>query len=402
MPKDPDRLETAIDFLEFEFHLPGDGAYSSGKYGIDGYTHRLDDLCHHPTVVGLVCCIAVQFTGQTKYINKYGEDIKIPITVNEYGDFVGKNPAAKLFAGVINWIITCAKTIANREGHLMSDIATSASLPGSFLSLITELASIPCFRNEDFLMRLRDAFKYGIGTGKGQIDIAAFNILFEGAQSKLDIVTEKAVGHELKRQAVPVVINEILVRAAYFIRRLISELKEKQDVRKIEWKNVIPFNNRTIVRMMTIATGTFTAIDMADAAVYAATKSIDISTFFSNMLLRVNFVGVGRFAVAVVSDTGMGVSRSLKQNQRIKLQGEQLLLLDAKVYYKQAGMWIAAEDAGETLEEAYKAMEKTTRMFAKTVIDIKDSLNNIGEMVPAIKDKNPGLIDDMSEILEWG
>lgn len=284
----------------------------------------------------------------------------------------------------------------------MSDIATSASLPGSFLSLITELASIPCFRNEDFLMRLRDAFKYGIGTGKGQIDIAAFNILFEGAQSKLDIVTEKAVGHELKRQAVPVVINEILVRAAYFIRRLISELKEKQDVRKIEWKNVIPFNNRTIVRMMTIATGTFTAIDMADAAVYAATKSIDISTFFSNMLLRVNFVGVGRFAVAVVSDTGMGVSRSLKQNQRIKLQGEQLLLLDAKVYYKQAGMWIAAEDAGETLEEAYKAMEKTTRMFAKTVIDIKDSLNNIGEMVPAIKDKNPGLIDDMSEILEWG
>ena len=141
---------------------------------------------------------------------------------------------------------------------------------------------------------------------------------------------------------------------------------------------------------------------MADAAVYAATKSIDISTFFSNMLLRVNFVGVGRFAVAVVSDTGMGVSRSLKQNQRIKPQGEQLLLLDAKVYYKQAGMWIAAEDAGETLEEAYKAMEKTTRMFAKTVIDIKDFLNNIGEMVPAIKDKNPGLIDDMSEILEWG
>ena len=101
--------------------------------------------------------------------------------------------------------------------------------------------------------------------------------------------------------------------------------------------------------MMTIATGTFTAIDMADAAVYAATKSIDISTFFSNMLLRVNFVGVGRFAVAVVSDTGMGVSRSIKQNQRIKLQREQLLLLDAKVYYKQAGMWIAAEDAGETL-----------------------------------------------------
>lgn len=180
-PKDPDRLETAIEFLEWKFHLPGDGAYSSGNFGIDGSTHRLDDLCHHPTLVGLVCCIIVQFTGSTMYVNKYGEDINIPITVNDYGNFVGKNPVTKLFSGVINWFITCAKAMANRKGHLMSDIATSSSLPGSFLSTITELASIPCFRQEDFLIKLRDAFKNGIGTGKGQIDLGAFNKLFEGA-----------------------------------------------------------------------------------------------------------------------------------------------------------------------------------------------------------------------------
>lgn len=399
-PMDPDRLETAIEFLEFQFHLPGDGAYCSGHFGIDGNTHRIDDLCHHPTIVGLICCVIVQFTGHTKYVNKNGEDIDIPVTVNEYGNFVGKNPVTKLFAGVINWFITCAKTIANRKGHLMSDIATPAGLPGSVLSIITELASIPCFRNKDFLLRLRDAFKNGIGTGNGQIDLGAFNALFEGAQSKLDVVTEKALMHELKRQAMPVVINEILVRAFYFIRRFISELKEKQDVREVEWKKVIPFNNRTIVRMMTIATGTFTTIDMADAAVHAATKSVDASTFFSNMLLRVNFVGVGRFAIAVTSDVGMGISRSVKRNQRIKLQKEQILLLDAKVYYKQAGMWIAAEDAGETLEEAYGMMEKTTETFAQAVVDVRDSLNNIGEMATAIEDKNPGLIDDITDILE--
>ncbi len=285
-------------------------------------------------------------------MNKYGEDINIPVTINKYGNFVGKNAVTKMFAGVINWFITCAKTIANRKGHLMSDIATSASIPGSFLSTIAELASIPCFRNEDFLLKLRDAYKNGIGTGKGQINLGILNKLFEGAQSKLDVVTEKAVLHEMKRQAMPVVINEVLVRASYFIRRFIKELKEKQDVRALEWKNVIPFNNRTIVRMMTIATGTFTTIDMADAAVHAATKSVDALTFFSNMILRVNPVGVGRFAVAVSVDAGMGVSRAVKRNQRIKLQEEQILLLDAKVYYKQAGMWIAAENTGETLEQA--------------------------------------------------
>ena len=208
--------------------------------------------------------------------------------------------------------------------------------------------------------------------------------------------------HELKRQAIPVVINEVLVRASYFIRRFIKELKEKQDVKLIEWNNVIPFNNRTIVRMMTIATGTFTTIDMADAAVHSAAKSVDVSTFFSNMLLRVNFVGVGRLAIAVTSDVGMGISRSVKRSQRIKLQEEQILLLGAKVYYKQAGMWIAAENTGETLEEAYNMMEKTTEIFARSVDDVKDSLNNIGEMVPAIEEKNPGLIDDITDILEWG
>lgn len=401
-PKDHDRLDTAIEFLEWKFHLPGDGAYCSGSFNIDGNTHRIDDLCHHPTLMGLVCCLIVQFTGHTLYVNKLGEDINIPIAVNEYGNFVGKNPVTKLFAGVINWFITCAKTIANRKGHLMSDIATSASLPSSFLSIITELASIPFLRDEDFLIKLRDAFMDGIGTGKGQIDLGAFNKLFEGAQSKLDITTEGAVMHELKRQAMPVVINEVLVRASYFIRRFIKELKEKNDVKSIEWKNVIPFNNRTIARMMTIATGTFTAIDMADAAVHVAAKSVDMSAVFSNMLLRVNFVGVGRFAVAIITDAGMGVSRAVKRNARIKLQEEQILLLDAKVYYKQAGMWIAAENAGETLNEAYDMMEKTTETFVKSVEDIKESLNNIGKMAPAIEKKNSGLVDDITDILNWG
>lgn len=401
-PKDPDRLESAIDFLEWKFHLPGDGAYRSGSFGIDGKTHRIDDLCHHPTLVGLICCIIVQFTGNTLYINKHGEDINIPVTVNEYGNFVGNNTVTKLFSGVINWFITCAKTMANRKGHLMSDIATSASLPGSFLSTITELASIPCFRNEDFLIKLRDAYKNGIGTGSGQIDLGAFNVLFEGAQNKLDVTTENAVAHELKRQVMPVVINEVLVRASYFIRRMIQELREKRDVTLIEWKKIIPFNNRTIVRMMTIATGTFTSIDMADAAVNAVSKSVDTSSFFSNMLLRVNFVGVGRFAIAISVDLSMGVSKSILTSKRIRLQQEQLLLLDAKVYYKHKGMWEAAESAGETIERAYSIAKQSADTFARSVRDINNSLINIGEHTSAIESKNAGLIDDITDILAWG
>ena len=402
-PKDPDRLETAVGFLEWKFHLPGDGAYQTGNFGVDGKTHRIDDLCHHPTFVGLVCCIIVQFTRHTLYVNQYGEDINIPITVNEYGDFVGKNAVTKLFAGVINWFITCAKTIANREGHLLSDITTSASLPGSFLSTIAELASIPCFRNEDFLHKLRDSYKKGIGTGKGQVDLGFFNKLFEGTrENKLNVATEKAIGHELKRQAMPIVINEVLVRAVFFIRRFISELKEKQSVTAVEWKNIIPLNNRTIVRMMTIASGTFTAVDMADAAVHSATKSVDMTSFLSNMVLRVNFVGIGRLAIAVGTDAVMGIHKEIDRNARIKLQKEQLYLLDAKVYYKQAEMWIAAEDAGATIEEAYELMEDTTVELVNAVADIQASLDHIDDMIPKIEKKNPGLKAEIADILKWG
>ena len=120
------------------------------------------------------------------------------------------------------------------------------------------------------------------------------------------------------------------------------------------------------------------------------------------MLLRVNFVGVGRLAIAVTSDVGMGISRSVKRSQRIKLQEEQILLLGAKVYYKQAGMWIAAENTGETLEEAYNMMEKTTEIFARSVDDVKDSLNNIGEMVPAIEEKNRDLLMILRIFLSGG
>ena len=399
--KDPNRLDSAIDFLEWKFHLPGDGAYMTGKFGIDGNTHRIDDLCHHPTLVGLICCIIVQFTGNTLYVNKFGEDISIPITVNEYGHFVGNNTVTKVFSGVINWFITCAKTIANRKGHLMSDIATSASLPGSFLSMISELASIPCIRNEEFLTQLRASFKNGIGTEKGQVDLGILNSLFSNAQSKLDISTERAVMHEVKRQAMPVVINEVLVRATYFIRRLITELKVSKDIHKIEWANIIPLNNRTIARMLTIATGTFTSVDMADAAVRAASKSIDTVSFASNMLLHVNFVGVGRFTVAISVDAGMGTVRAVKRDMRINLHAEEIRLLEAKVYYKQAGVWLEAEDTGKTIQEAYNRMEEATSVYLRTLQDIKQSLHHIGEYVPEVKKKNPGLIEDITEILEW-
>ena len=64
-------------------------------------------------------------------------------------------------------------------------------------------------------------------------------------------------------------------------------------------------------------------------------------------------------------------------------------------------MWMAAEDAGQAIEEARSMMETTTRQYTEAVQDIKKSFNHIGEAVPKAKTKNPGLTDELIDILEW-
>lgn len=410
-----DRLEGAVNFLEKKYPLPGDNDWKDNIPSISAKSHHLDDFCHHPTFVGLLCCVIVQFTGSSIYSDKAGNMFNIPVTVNNYGNFVGKNPITKLFAGIINWFITSARTIANRKGHLYSDMAGShlsagggAGIPGGFISTMKEMAALPCFKDTNFAENLRKAYSNGLGNGSKQVDLGAFNKLFDGASSKLDIRTEMAISHELKKQAIPVIINEVLVRSIYFVRRFCKELTEKGELSKIEWNNVIPYNNRTVVRMMTVATGTFTAVDLADAAIEGAVDLVkeggpaNPTAFLGNMLLRVNFVGLGRFSVAVVTDVGMGIKRSAKRNERIKVINEQLLLTNAKVFYKQADKWISAEDAERSITDIYNESQKAVLFCIDSYKDIEKSFNNISDEIPEAENKNHGLTNDLNEILQWG
>ena len=415
-----DRLDGAVNFLEKKFPLPGDADFHNikdiaGNEIITTKTHHLDDFCHHPTLIGLICCVIGQFTGSSVYSDKFGSMHNIPVTVNEYGNFVGKNSVTKLFSGMINWFITVAKTIANRKGHLMSDMAGShasagggSGVPGKFMSLMKELAVLPCFKDTKFNENLRKAFQNGIGTGNKQVSLGAFNKLFEGASSKLDMRTEMAVAHELKRQAIPVVINEVLVRGFYFVRRLCMELKEKGEFSAVDWKKVIPFNNRTIVRMMTIATGTFTAVDLADAAIEGAVDSVkegcpaNPTAFFGNMVLRINFVGIGRFCIAVATDIGMGIKRNVKRNERIKVMNEQLHLTNAKIFYKQADKWISVQDASIAIDSVCEESRKTIIFFMDSYKGIEDDFEKINSELKDAELLNSGLKENLSDILQWG
>lgn len=314
--RDPNRLASAVEFLEEKYPLPGDGEWNFENSGVTPNTHRLDDFCHHPTVVGMICCILVQFTGEIKYHRADGKEFIMPVTINEYGNFVSDSFYGKIFAGIINWFFTASKTLANRKGHLISDIAGSltsvkkkhagAGIPGTVMSTLKELSILPCIKNTSFAENLRKAYQNGIGGKKSQLNLGLFNKLFEGANSKFDMRTEMAVKYEFRRQSIPVIINEIIVRAFYFIRRFIEQAKETKSLLDIEWKNLIPANNRTIVRMMTVASTVFCIVDLGDAVIRSGIESYgNASTLADIIILRVNFVGIGRFTVAVGTELYM-------------------------------------------------------------------------------------------------
>ena len=376
--------------LEDKFGIPSDSVWSN-EDGISSKSHHLDDLAHHPTIIGWFASMMTQFTGNAYFSNEDGLNMKIKartVKVIKKGKeeteiiLIGKGIKEKFFCGTINWI-----------GHLISDMAGSnqsakkgnfgMGIPGPILSTLKELSMCPIIKKTPLPKLL--------------------NELFTNDKFRFDFRSELALGIEVGKQAIPVLINEVFVRAFYFIRRLAIELKGNNEISKINWENTIPFNNRTIVRMMTIATSTFTTIDLADAAIRGAVNSGGTPAgFASQFVLRVNFVGVGRCAIACGTDIAMGVKRSNLRNERIAICCEQLYLLNAKTFYKQANMWIAAKDAEEATEEAVYAMNEAIILFNNAFQDINNDLNKIKEYIPLIEEKNPGLIDDINDILIWG
>lgn len=422
-------LEKAMKALQDKFKIPSDNLWSGAGIKVSSETHHIDDFAHHPTIIGLFAAIVSELFRVGIFVNKEGKwslqiakfknkdelkkwflQIMLPITLSglltwliyilksknkEKIDEKIPKPIQKLilFLVEVPAIISVLEIANNWLGHLISDMAGSTTsahnngegmgIPGLFMSLFKYFASIPPF-NFTPLPRIVDELY---------------------RDERFDLRAEIAVLDQLGKQAIPVIAGALLVRGFYFVRRLAQEYKEHGDWKSVNWHNVIPFKNRTIARMMTIESGTFTAIDLVDAAIRAAIKNagqVQSPTFWKDFVLRVNFVGVGRFAIAIATDVGMGIKRQRAINDKLKFKAESEMLQTAKVFYMQEGMWIEAADTERAMQELYNTAEKSTVYFIESWNDISESLDNIGNNVAAIEEKNPGLVDDIKDILQWG
>lgn len=370
-----DRLNGAIKSLEDKFPIPSDNVWSGQDVGISAKSHHLDDMSHHPTPIGLFFSILTQFTHKGYFQNSEGTFFAF--SISEKGELIGDSFPTKIFSGIVNWFF-----------HLVSDMSGSnktagvgMGIPGPIVSLLKEFSLLPVINKTGLAKQMREIF----------------------VKEKFDLRSELAVTYELGRQAIPVIMNEVVVRGFYFIRRLFNELKLKKSIKDVDWKKTLPLKNRTIARMLTISTGTFTLIDLADATIRGAIKSGgNLALFAKEFILRVNFIGVGRFAIAVGVDISMGIQREKRRNERIVIMNQQLHLMNAKIFYLQGSMWKAAMSTAEAIEEVKVIMEKTAVYAIETWEENTKSMENVGKSIVGIKKHNPELINDITEILKWG
>lgn len=275
-------IDGAVKFLEGKFPIPADG--NTSDFG-GGLQHHLRDFAHHPTLLGLFFSILTQFTGFSFGTDKTGAFRCVPVKSKDY---IGKNIPDKLIKGTVWWFF-----------HLVSDMAGSSAtaalsggtgIPGPLLALAKEISALPIFKNTDsaaFLMRVFNGTIFAQRDENGR--------LIRETAIRFDLRGELGALYEMGRQALPVLANECIVRAFYFIRRLVGEIRRinprsPDDLGGIEWRSVVPAKNPTITRMLVVATGVFTAADVTGAVVT------------EKYLLSVNYVGVVRFAIALGSE----------------------------------------------------------------------------------------------------
>lgn len=408
------RLKGAINFLEKKFPVDQDNIWKATHIS-STRLHHLEDIAHHPTPVGLLAAIIVSFLRLGIFVDKEG---------NWHFQAIDTNPKQILktwlpiiISGVMLWLIHLAKSkhpekldnlpkpikkivialaaspavielllIAhNWFGHLVSDMGGSKNtagggmgIPGLFLSLLKELASIPPLNMTPLSKVVSDIY----------------------SKDKFDMRTELAIVEHLGKQAIPVILNEAIIRTFYFIRRLIIEKQKCEKWADVNWKNVIPINNRTINRMLTIASGTFMAVDMADAAIRSGMKSGgEPAAFAANFILYINFVGIGRFAIAIWTDSRMELKKQKKERERQLLYQQQIELYNAKMFYKNADMWMSAEDASKAVQETTAIAQQSIPYFTDSWEAISTDLDSISNAKEKIEKNNPDLIDTIKDIL---
>nr|WP_202409824.1 hypothetical protein [Halobacillus litoralis] len=303
--KGENSLSSAIRFLEKKFKIPYDqrgvGDPASFVFGLNPTNHHFKSLAHNPSLLGLFFSILDQFTNSSHFISR-GELISL---VDADGKFElrGNNIPSKLYCAFANWF-----------GHLISDMSGSSGSNGRGMGIPS-----PLWTWTNDIIALKRSLNIPVSRFDNSINELAIKIYKEGYDTRFQ-----------STQAIPVFINELLVRLVFAIRRLIKYFAETDKETRsfsLMWKKCEPFSNPTIKRVLTVAHGTFCLIDIGDATFrgfVTGAGSFNPTEFF----LRLNIVGVGRLTISLYGEVKREIGIQKTEKKIVFARKEKIVVED--------------------------------------------------------------------------
>lgn len=303
--KENNTLSSAIKHLEKKFKIPydqrGAGDAAGWIFDLNPKNHHFKSLGHNPTLLGLFFSVLDQFCNTSHFVSN-GELISLQEADGKF-ELKGNDVPGKLFCGLANWF-----------GHIISDVSGSSGAKGRGMGIPSPIWS---WMNDII------AIKRKLNIPVGELDKSMNELALEIYKQGYDARFQAA-------QAIPVFINELLVRVIYSVRRLVKYFTStKSEDRSFSslWKSCEPFSNATVKRMLTVAHGTFCLIDMGDAVVHGFVSgggSFNITEF----AMRLNVVGIGRFTISLYGEVSRGLKRHDVKEDIVVIHRQKMIIED--------------------------------------------------------------------------
>lgn len=269
-----DTLAGAIGYLEERYKVNYDARYAKDlgltneELQMTPLNHHLKSLGHQPDIIGLLFSILDQFMNTTSVI----DDGKIKIIKNKKFDVVkthngikvkGKGFLFKILCGAFNWL-----------GHLVSDVAGSSGTRGH---ADKQGAGIPIpFYSLTQLITKKFKDKDGVEVSFAKI---AEKVFTNGYDFRFGATL-----------VIPVLINEVLIRAYWSIKEILFNKKNIKDILRINM-------SKEIDRLLLVGHGVLVCVDFTDAAIRSG-GGYDLYT----LLTRSNIIAWARFGLSSMKE----------------------------------------------------------------------------------------------------
>lgn len=253
----------------------------------------------HPTMAGLLFSVITQFSGKACAINEDGE-IELSELPKYY--FIGETKAEKLVAAVLYWFFALAAGKAESGRHILDDL----NIPAELLKLLKKFVKI------EFMRRIPENYQEAEKAYSQWIEhivsIAEGDIESKSEEKQGMIVQLMRMALNFGEEAIPVLINDCIVRCIYVLARFVEVVEETnihsiEELLSIPVSEFIPDNKRLISGMCLAASASFVGVNISVAALKAlAVEKSGKGEFLNVFLTEVNIAGIGRLVFACVAD----------------------------------------------------------------------------------------------------